>query len=66
MPNPTAIGSELVDFADQLMRESDLAAKGLVSALSQAPLALWSYFVRSGRTFEDELYQPPTRRRVRF
>jgi hypothetical protein len=66
IPSPAAIGGELAAFADELMRESDLATKGVLSALSRAPFALWSYFVRAGRAFEDDIYQPPGRRRVRF
>jgi hypothetical protein len=60
------IDSDVVDMAGRLLREADLATKGSVAALSRAPLAIWSYLVRAGRTFEDELYQPPPRRRVRF
>jgi hypothetical protein len=66
MPSPAAIGGDLAAFADELMREGDLAAKGAFSVLSRAPMALWSYFVRAGRTVEDDIYQPPRRRRVRF
>jgi hypothetical protein len=58
--------SELVDSARRLARDVDLATKGSVDALLRAPLAIWSYLVRSGRSFEDDLYQPPPRRRVRF
>lgn len=62
----TTLDSDIVDMADRLLREADLATKGSVAALARAPLAIWSYLVRAGRTFEDELYQPPPRRRVRF
>jgi hypothetical protein len=58
--------SELVDSARRLAREVDLATKGSFDTLLRAPLAIWSYLVRSGRSFEDDLYQPPPRRRVRF
>jgi hypothetical protein len=58
--------SDVIDVAEQLVREADLATKGSIAALARAPFAIWSYLVRSGRTFEDELYQPPRRRRVRF
>ena len=60
------IDTDLLDAADRLLRETDLAAKGSLVTLMRAPLAIWSYFVRSGRQFEEELYQPPPRRRVRF
>jgi len=58
--------SDILDIADRLLREADLATKGSVAALARAPLAIWSSLVRAGRTFEDEFYQPPPRRRVRF
>jgi hypothetical protein len=58
--------SDLLDAADRALRETDLAVKGSLATLLHAPLAIWSYFVRSGRQFEDEFYQPPRRRRVRF
>jgi hypothetical protein len=60
------IDSDVVDVAGRLLREADLASKGSVAALARAPLVIWSYLVRAGRTFEDEFYQPPPRRRVRF
>jgi hypothetical protein len=60
------IDSDMVDMAGRLLREADLATKGSVAALARAPLAIWSYLVRAGRTFEDEFYQPSPRRRVRF
>ena len=60
------MNTDIVDMANRLMREADLATKGSISALARGPLAIWSYLVRAGRTFEDELYQPPPRRRVRF
>jgi hypothetical protein len=64
--NAPVVESELLDAADRLLREADLAAKGSLVALARAPLAIWSYLIRSGRMFEEELYQPPSRRRVRF
>jgi hypothetical protein len=60
------IDSDVVHMAGHLLREADLATKGSVAALARAPLSIWSYLVRAGRTFEDEIYQPPPRRRVRF
>lgn len=66
LPSSPEMETELFDAADRLLREADLAAKGSLVALARAPLAIWSYLIRSGRTFEEELYQPPSRRRVRF
>ena len=57
---------ELVDSAERLLRDAELAAKGSIDVLLRAPFAVWSYLVRSGRRFEQEGYQPPPRRRVRF
>jgi hypothetical protein len=57
---------ELVDSAERLLRDAELAAKGSIDVLLRAPFAIWSYLVRSGRRFEQEGYQPPPRRRVRF
>lgn len=62
----STVDSEVVDMAERLVREADLATKGSFAALARAPFAIWSSLVRAGRTFEDELYQPPPRRRVRF
>jgi hypothetical protein len=62
----STLNSDVADMADRLLREADLATKGSVAALARAPFAIWSYLVRTGRTFEDDLYQPPPRRRVRF
>jgi len=66
LPSSPVMETQLFDAADRLLREADLAAKGSLVALARAPLAIWSYLIRSGRTFEEELYQPPSRRRVRF
>ena len=66
LPSTPVMETELLDAADRLLREADLAAKGSLVALARAPLAIWSYLIRSGRMFEEELYQPPSRRRVRF
>ena len=54
------------EAARLFFREAELAGKGSLFALTTAPAALWSYFVRAGRAFERELYQPPRRRRVPF
>jgi hypothetical protein len=66
LPSTPVIETELLEAADRLLREADLAAKGSLVALARAPLAVWSYLMRSGRMFEEALYQPPSRRRVRF
>jgi hypothetical protein len=60
------LDQDLAGSASRLLREADLATKGAAGALLRAPLELWSYLVRSGQTFEDDFYQPPPRRRVRF
>jgi hypothetical protein len=57
---------DLSETARRLFREAELAGKGSLFALTTAPAALWSYFVRAGRAFEEEFYQPARRRRVRF
>jgi hypothetical protein len=54
------------EVAQRFFREAELAGKGSLFALTSAPAALWSYFVRAGRAFEEEFYQPARRRRVRF
>jgi hypothetical protein len=66
VPAGSAIESELLDAADRVLREADLATKGSLVALARAPFAIWSSLVRSGRRFEDDFYQPPPSRRVRF
>jgi hypothetical protein len=58
--------SEMFDVAHRLLREAELAGKGSLYALSRAPMALWSYFVRAGEKFEEELSTQPRRGRVRF
>lgn len=58
--------SEFFDMAHEFLREAELAGKGTVFSLLRAPGALWSYFVRAGRTFEDEISQQPRRGRVRL
>ena len=66
VPGGSEIESDLLDVADRVLREAELATKGSLAALTRAPLAIWSYLVRSGQRFEDDFYQPPPRRRVRF
>lgn len=62
-----AVESDLYDLAGRFFREAELAAKGSLFALSRAPWALWSYFLRAGERFEEELsQQPPRRSRVRL
>lgn len=58
--------TDLFDNAHRFLREAELAGKGSLFALARAPIAMWSYFIRAGRRFEEELYQQPQRRRVRF
>jgi hypothetical protein len=66
MALPEMLESELPATARQLLREAELAGKGGLYALARAPLLVWSYLVRSGRSFEDELYQRPRRGRVPY
>ena len=47
-------------------RSSSARGRSRDEGLARAPLAIWSYLVRSGRRVEDDFYQPPPRRRVRF
>lgn len=56
----------LSDAAQRFLRETELAGKGSLYALSRAPMVLWSYFVRAGRAFEQDFYQQPPRGRVRY
>jgi hypothetical protein len=63
---PPSGESEMFDAAHRLLREAELAGKGSLYALSRAPMALWSYFVRAGEKFEEELSTQPRRRRVPF
>jgi hypothetical protein len=57
---------ELSELANRVLREAELAGKGSLYALSHAPAAIWSYFVRAGRSFERDVYQAPCRGRVPF
>ena len=63
---PSLLASELPETASTLLREAQLAGEGVLYALTRAPGALWSYFVRSGRAFEEEFYAKPRRSRVRY
>ena len=63
---PARLESDLPEGAQQFLREAELVGKGAVYALSRGPLALWSYLTRHGRTFEQNFYQQPRRRRVRY
>ncbi len=53
-------------LAHRFLREAELVGKGSFYALSNAPLAIWSYFVRAGRVAEQEFDQQPRRGRVPF
>jgi hypothetical protein len=64
--SPEAIEERFPEIANRVLREAELAGKGSLYALSRAPAAIWSYFVRAGRSFEHEFYQQPRRRRVPF
>jgi hypothetical protein len=63
---PELLESELPEAAELFLREAELAGKGALYALTRAPQRLWSYFVRAGQAVDEELYQPPRRRRVRY
>jgi len=63
---PAALESELPEGAQRFLRDAELAGKGAVYSLMRAPLAAWSYLVRTGRAFEEEFYHEPRRRRVRY
>ncbi len=56
----------LPEAAQRLLREAELVAKGSFYALSRAPAALWSYFIRAGRTCEEEFSREPRRTRVPY
>ena len=57
---------ELPEAFQSFVRESELAAKGMLYSVSRVPRALWAYLRRAGEAFEREFYQKPTRRRVRY
>jgi len=56
----------LSETAQRLLREAELAGKGSLYALSRAPAAIWTYFVRAGRVFEEESSREPRRSRVPY
>jgi hypothetical protein len=64
--SPDVFESGLPELATRALREAELAGKGSIYALSRAPAAIWSYFVRAGRSLEDQYYRQPGRRRVPF
>jgi hypothetical protein len=66
MSLPAALEFELPEGARYFLREAELVGKGAMYSLARAPLAVWSYLIRAGRTFEEEFYQQPRRRRVRY
>jgi hypothetical protein len=63
---PDFLEAQLPANAELFLRELELAGKGALYAVSRAPQRLWSYFVRAGKAVDDEFYQPPRRRRVRY
>jgi hypothetical protein len=63
---PELLESELPEAVHRLLREAELAGKGTLYTLSRAPLMLWSYFIRAGRTFEGETSKQPPRSRVPY
>jgi hypothetical protein len=62
----SSVEADVHDLAGRWIRDLDLAAKGTLHTLSRLPFAVWSHLVDSGRTVEDDFYEPPPRRRVRF
>lgn len=70
-PFPEPIGQsdeerELLELARRLARGAELVGKGSVYAFARAPLAAFSYLIRAGRAFDDELANPPRKGRVPF
>lgn len=63
---PTMLEADFPETAQRLLREAELVGKGALYSLSRAPLMLWSYFMGAGKVFEEEFYQQPRRRRVRY
>jgi hypothetical protein len=63
---PDVLQGELPESIQLLLRETELAAKGLVYSLSRGPNALWHYLTRAGKAFEEELHRHPFRRRVPY
>jgi hypothetical protein len=65
-PTVSTLEGNVREVTDRWLRDADLASKGTLRALSRLPFTLWSYLVESGRAFEEDFYEPPPRRRVRF
>jgi hypothetical protein len=63
---PGIVESGLPDTLQSLLREAELAGKGALYSLTRAPRALWEYFTQAGKAFEEEFYQKPPRRRIRY
>jgi hypothetical protein len=57
---------EISEAGRHFFREAELAGKGALYAMTRAPAELWNYFVRAGRSFEQESYRQPRRGRVPF
>jgi len=66
MSLPAMIDADFADTAQHFLRDAELVGKGTLFELSRTPLRLWSHFIRAGRAFEEEFYQQPRRRRVRY
>lgn len=58
--------ADFSEAAHHVLRDAELAGKGALYLLSRAPLGVWSYFVRAGREFEQNLGPSSPRRRVRY
>jgi hypothetical protein len=57
---------EISEAGRHFFREAELVGKGALYAMTRAPAELWNYFVRAGRSFEQEHYRQPRRGRVPF
>jgi len=66
MSLPALLDADLGETGQRFLRDAELAGKGAVYALARVSRTLWSSFARAGRAFEDELYEQPRRRRVRY
>ena len=56
--------ADFSEAAHHVLRDAELAGKGALYLLSRAPLGVWSYFVRAGREFEQNLGPSSPRRRA--
>ncbi|HZR79584.1 MAG TPA: hypothetical protein VFD92_00690 [Candidatus Binatia bacterium] len=63
---PDILENELPEALPLLVREAELAAKGILYEMSRVPGALWHHLTRAGKAFEEELSRNPVRRRVRY